>query len=196
MTANVAAERPAYIAFEMRSVEDRAASIEEGHFVAKDVPFVVVTPPGGNLVFEEPAKDWLNKKRSDKFFDHYSKSFKAWESGQEEPEIGVPIRSWAALSPAQAAICLAANIRTVEDLATAPANALQRLGMGAVALQKKAQAWLQAASDTGKTAEELTTLRRDNEEMRIQMAGLQKKIAALEADRGDAPKKSRRQDSE
>jgi hypothetical protein len=184
-----AKDRPSYITFEMRSVEDRAASIAEGHYIAKDVPFVVVTPPGGNLVFEEPAQDWLAKKKNDKFFDHYSNAFKAWQSGQEEPEVGVPIKSWASISPAQAATCLAANIRTVEDLATAPAGALQRIGMGAVALQKKAQAWLQSASDTGKTAEELVSLRRDKEEMGGQIAALTQKIAALESEIR-TPKKS------
>ncbi len=188
MKAELAAERPCYITFDMRAIEDRAASIAEGHFVAKDVPFVVITPPGGNLVFEEVAEDWLKKKRSDKFYDHYAKAFDAWKNGQEEPEVGTPIRSWAAISPAQAASCLSANIRTVEDLATAPSSALQRIGMGAVALQKKAAAWLQAASETGKTAEELTTLRRDNEEMKATITNLQKKIAALEA---DAPKKAK-----
>ena len=41
-------ERPAYVRFERRPMEDKAASIREGRYVAKDVDFALVTPPYSN----------------------------------------------------------------------------------------------------------------------------------------------------
>lgn len=184
-------DRPVYIRFEMREVEDRAASVAEGHYVGKDVPFVLVTPPGGNLVFDAPAEEWLERKRQDKFHQHYVASFKAWKEGEAEPEIGTSIRSWPVASPANIAACISANIKTVEDLATAPAQAIQRIGMGGVALQQKAQAWLQTAQDRGKTAEQVATLSRDCAELKAQNEELTKQVEALLAASGTKRQKAR-----
>ncbi len=179
--------RPVYVRFEMREVEDRAASIKEGHYVGRDVAFAMITPPGGNLVVDRIAEEWLADKRSDKFFEHYTKMFKAWREGEAEPEFGTSIRSWPVASPAQIAACFAANIKTVEDLATAPSSALQRIGMGAVALQQKANAWLQSADDKGKLSEELATLRRDKEDLSARVGELTAQVEALLAASGGRP---------
>ena len=180
-------ERPVYIRFEYRQVEDRAASIAEGHYVGRDVPFVLVTPPGGNLVHEDVAEDWLKKKQGDQFHEHYVKCFKAWKEGEAEPESGTSIRSWSVASPANVAACFSANIKTVEDLATAPAQAIQRIGMGGVALQQKAQAWLQSAQDRGKTAEEVATLKRDKEALTARVDDLTRQVESLLAAAGTPP---------
>lgn len=177
-------EKPVYIRFELREVENRAASVEQGHYVGRDVPYVLVTPPGGNLIFDAPAEEWLERKKADKFYDHYLKCFRAWKDGEAEPEIGTSIRSWPVASPANIAACLSANIKTVEDLATAPAQALQRIGMGAMTLQQKAQAWLQSAEDRGKVSEQVSTLKRDNEALRGQVDELSKQVEALLAASG------------
>lgn len=184
-------ERPVYIRFEYREVEDRAASVNEGHYVGKDVPFVMVTPPGGSLVYDAPAEEWLKRKTGDKFHAHYTACFKAWKEGEAEPESGTSIRSWSVASPANVAACYAANIKTVEDLATAPAQAIQRIGMGGVALQQKAQAWLQSAHDRGKTAEQVATLTRDCEALKAQNEELAKQIEALLAASGTKKPKAK-----
>lgn len=190
-------QRPAYVEFEIREAEDRKASIEQGHYVPMDVPYIIVTPPGGNLVHEEPAEKWLEKKRRQGDPNHgaYLRQFEAWKEGQEEPLEGTPIRSWPAVTPAQTKACLGANIRTVEDLATAPEPALQRIGMGARALQQKAAAWLQSANDTGKTAEELATLRRDNEQMADELKEMRETVAALKAETEKPKKGAKKQDA-
>lgn len=182
-------ERPVYVTFEYREVEDRAASIAEGHYVGKDVAYAIITPAGGNLVVPRVAEEWLAAKRAanDPFYKHYLDSFKAWKEGEAEPEFGTSIRSWPPITPSQLASCLSANIKTVEDLATAPAQALQRMGMGAVALQQKAAAWLQSANDKGKTAEEVATLRRDNEALVARLAEISAQVEALKAASGEKP---------
>jgi hypothetical protein len=181
--------RPVYVRFEYRSVEDRAESVKQGCYVAKDVAYALITPPGGNLEVHRVASEWLDSKRGDQFHDHYQKLFKAWKEGEAEPEFGTSIKSWPVASPSNAAACYAANIKTVEDLATAPAQALQRIGMGAVALQQKAVAWLQSAQDHGKTAEEVATLRRDKEDLAKRVAELTAAVEAMQAAQGGKPKR-------
>lgn len=174
-------EVPALVKFEYRSVEDRAASIKEGHYVGKDVIFAMITPKGGNLTVDKVADEWLASKKGDQFYDYYAGCLKAFKEGEAEPEIGTAIRSWPVASPSQVAACHAANIKTVEDLATAPAQALTKIGMGSVALQQKAVAWLQSAQDHGKLAEQVATLSRDNDALATRNADLEKRLAALEA---------------
>jgi hypothetical protein len=183
-------ERPVYVRFEYREVEDRAASIKEGHYVGKDVIFAMITPPGGNLVVDRVADEWLASKRGDKFYPHYEALLKAWKEGAAEPEFGTSLKSWPVASPAQIAACFSANIKTVEDLATAPAQALQRIGMGAVALQQKAAAWLQSAQDKGQTAEKVATLTRDVEALTTRNAELSAQVEALLAAQGGRPRRA------
>ncbi len=180
-------ERPVYVRFEMREVEDRAASVKEGHYVGRDVPFALITPPGGNLVMDRIAQEWLDSKQGDQFHKHYCEIFRAWKEGEAEPEFGTSIRSWPVASPANIAACYSANIKTVEDLATANAQAIQRIGMGGVALQQKALAWLQSSQDKGKTAEEVATLRRDNEALNERVSELTKQVEALLSASGGKP---------
>ena len=54
-------ERPCYIEFELRAVEDRNASIEAGMPVYKDVEHAKLTPAGsqGNLVSEKVVTEQL-----------------------------------------------------------------------------------------------------------------------------------------
>jgi hypothetical protein len=47
--------KPPYVRFEVRSVEDRTASIESGHYVGKDVIFAIVTPAGTRDRIEREA---------------------------------------------------------------------------------------------------------------------------------------------
>ena len=39
-------DRPPFVNFEVRAEEDRTASIEQGHYVAVDVDYALITPAG------------------------------------------------------------------------------------------------------------------------------------------------------
>lgn len=65
-------------------------------------------------------------------------------------------------------MCLAAVVRTVEDLANANADTLRKLGMGSYALKEKAAAYLDAAT-TNKNSEAVSALK-------IELAALRKTI--------------------
>lgn len=174
-------ERPPYVRFEQRAEEDRNASIEAGHYIAKNVNYALITPPGSKDCVEKVAEDWLaqikDKARegtfSPQWADHFAFAFKQWQEENTIPETGTPIKGWALLSPAMQQQVLAANIRTVEDLAVMNESGLARVGMGARDLQRKAAAWLEEARSTGAVASKNAAL-----EMRLEQA--LDRIVALE----------------
>lgn len=158
-------QRPPYIRFEQRAVEDRDKTQETGIYSYKDVEMVLVTPHGSKDVHEDLAENWLAKQAElarkgripQAHYDYFRRTYDNWREGLEEPLEGTPIKGWPAISPAQQEQVYQANLRTVEDLAQAPEQALHAIGMGARALKQKAQAWLES-SDTGRAANRIQDL--------------------------------------
>lgn len=159
-------ERPAYVTFEYRPVEDRAASILSGHYVAKDVAFVTITRPGSRDSVERVADEWFIQLEADAknqripahWLEGYRAIFNAWKKGEELPPNGTPIKTWPALSPAQQKTIISAGILTIEDLASLSDSEISRLGTGGTSLKLKAQSWLDASKDQGKLAERYAAL--------------------------------------
>lgn len=174
--------RPVYVEFETRSVEDRNATIQEGHYVGRDVDFAIITTSGTNTV-EKEAEVWLKSKETlrDPFARHYRETYLAFQEGQEAPIEGTSIKDWAALSPSQVKMLLSVGVRAVEDLATAPEPVLRKMGMGAHALQTKAQVWLQSANDHGKVAEQVADLTAKVSDLASTVEEKDRQIAALMA---------------
>lgn len=174
------AERPPYVAFETRAEEDRNASIEAGHYVGRDVDYVIITPAGSKDQIERIASEWLAQIRRQSaegkynpvWAQHFEAVYKQWKETNTIPENGTAIKAWPLLSPAQVATVLAANIRTVEDLAAATEDGIRRLGMGGRDLKNKAVAWLESAKDTGKVAAENAALKAKIDALEAQVAEL------------------------
>ena len=167
--------RPPYVQFETRAIEDRGASIETGHYVAKDIIFAIVTPTGSKDRVEREAVEWLKsveegvkqERIPGEWLQAYKNGLTAYINNQELPEDGTAIKSWPSASPAQIKLLLDIPVRTVEELAAANEETLGRIGMGARALKEKAQAWLDSAEGHGKLASELETLRQRNESLEL-----------------------------
>lgn len=180
-------ERPPYVRFEVRAEEDRNASIEAGHYVARDVEYALITPPGSKDCVERLAAEWLaqikNQAHEGRYplawSEHFHAVYRAWKENNAIPENGTPIRGWQLLSPAQAEQVLAGNIRTVEDLASANEEALRRIGMGARDMHNKARAWLQSAQDSGKLAAESAALQMENEQLKGRVAALEARLEQM-----------------
>lgn len=172
--------RPPYVRFETRAEEDRNASIEKGHYVARNVDYALITPQGSKDVVERIAEDWLaqiarqaqENGYPQPWVDHFRSAYNQWKETNTIPETGTPIRGWQLLSPAQQAQVLSANIRTVEDLAVSNESSLIRMGMGSRDLQSKARAWLEAAEGPGKLAAENAALKTKLEALEAQVAEL------------------------
>ena len=181
-------ERPAYVRFELRAVEDRAASMAAGHYVARDVEYALITPAGGSLVVE--------KRVTPELVARYAEPYQSWKEGQELPTDGTPIREFPPLSPAQVHLCLSLNLRSIEDLANAPETSLQKMGMGSPVLQEKARAYLENAAHGGRIAERVAALTVKIDALTADVAEKDSAIAALEAElsaargggRGPAPR--------
>lgn len=164
-------EKKALVKFEKRAKEDREASIAAGHYVAKDVDFVIITPAGGSLVVEREVDDEIKAR--------YGAHYQAWKNGQEEPETGTPIRQWPVVSPAQVENLLACNVRTVEELASLSEQGVQRLGMGGQALRQRAKSWLEASENAGVLAEKIHTLEVENNRLNDLVKDLSETIERL-----------------
>lgn len=176
-------ERPAYVRFEKRAVEDRSALGAVGQVVCKDMDIVCITPPGSKDCIEREVAGWLDNLRvsvkdgriSQDLASRYERAYEFWKRGEEIPINGTAIKGWPVMSPSQQKLCIeAANIRTVEDLAVANGEAIARLGIGGYEMKQKAEAWLKAASSIGAVVQE-------NVALRIKVTTLETQITALEA---------------
>jgi hypothetical protein len=185
----VAEERPPYVTFEVRAVEDRNASIEAGHYVATDVDYAFITPIGSKDRVERVVSEWFAKLEEDtrnQRFDPawlraYKEAYAAWKEGREMPVEGTAILTWPVLSPSQVKGLLDCQIRTVEDLAAANEETIARIGMGGRNLKQKALDWLSSAKTVGVKSEELTAVKQQNEDLKAKNEALAKQVADLAA---------------
>lgn len=151
-------DRPPYVIWEMRPVEDRNASITAGHSVEKDVAFAIITRPGSRDTLEKEALVWLaelkkNRELPGNWYPAFQQSFEQWVKGETADVIGTPIKGWGALGTGAQRTLIAAGITSVEDLAAMPDQDLQNVGTGAISFKQKAKAFLEAANGPGKMAE-------------------------------------------
>lgn len=194
----IAEDRPPYVSFELRAVEDRTNSIEAGHYCSKDVPFVLITPAGSKDRIEREAEDWFQYLQSQvhaerfpaEWYRAYKHAYEEWAKGNEPVLDGTDVRNWPAASPAQVKTMLNWNVRTVEDMARANAETLQRLGMGAAALKEKAVQWLASAKSVGEVSEKMAALVTENAALKAQVESLQAKVKNL-AEQGRAAVQSK-----
>lgn len=182
-------ERPAYVMFEMRAVEDRAATIANGYFTTKDVEFALITPPYSKDCNEKECAAWLRENDDHvrqgripaAWRDKWKAAYDAWKNGQEAPLDGTPIKGWGAISPAQAANLITIGIKTVQDLAKMNDEGVRRVGMGAIDLKNRAAAWLKAEAGPGKAAQEIASLKSENTQLAEQVKQLAATVDELKS---------------
>lgn len=167
-------ERLPHITFEMRPIEDRNESVAKGRMVYKDVEFAIISPQGGNSVVEREVNDDIKAR--------FGVAYEAWKKNEEPPLNGTSVKMWPSISPSEVKNLLSARILTVEDLAAANEQMLQKVGIGARALQAKAKAWMNAANNTGKVAEEVNALKVELEAERESKNELMEVVAKLKAE--------------
>lgn len=181
-------ERPAYVRFEKRVVEDRAASEKAGHFMGRDVTYALVTPPGSKDVIVLEVEPWIKRLKQEaiegripeQFVDSYERAYEKYKKGEEVPLNGTPIKGWQPLSPAQQTNLIAMNILTVEDLANLNEEGKGRFGMGIVDLQRRARNWLDAANSIGGVVARLSNLEAEHTDLKTQNENQRKLIETLQ----------------
>lgn len=182
-------ERPAYVRFERRPIEDKAASVREGRYVAKDIDFALVTPPYSKDCVEYKVEQWLiNMERNvrderipARWAEQWKDAYQKWRNGQEVPINGTAIKGWGVISPAQQQMLIAINCLTVEDLAKANDEGLRRMGMGAAELRDKAKNWLKSMEDHGGVTVKMAALEQENRMLATTVESLTKQVEALKS---------------
>lgn len=180
-------DRPAYVRFERRAVEDRTKKSVDGRWPKRDVDYAKVTPPYSRDVFEQVASDWLaqmavevqNNRLPQNWYEGYVQAYERWKTGQEIPLNGEPIKGWGVISPAQQANLIAINILTVEDLAAVNDEGCRRIGMGAAELRDKAKAWLSQMADKGPLTQENAMLKGENIALKGENESLKARVKEL-----------------
>lgn len=183
------APKPAYVKFEFRPVENREKSIEAGHMYMEDVIFAIITPAGTKDRIEKRADEWLasveegvrQERIPEEWLYRYREALDRFKTTREDPEFGTPLSNWPLLTPAQLSNCLNANIRTIEDLASATEEGVGRIGMGGYALKMKAQAYLDTSKDHGVVALELEAMRQENSELKARDKEREEQFKAMAA---------------
>lgn len=203
--------RPPYIEFQRRAVEDRSKSLEAGVYMTKDVDFIIIVPHGseGRTRIEQEYVLWLAKMKpltgpkGSGFDGHHEinsrfapdwvakiqEAYEKWKKGEDMDVEGTPLKNWPAISPGQIRTCLDMHLQTIEGLAHAADDTVERIGMGGYTLRQRARDWLDSiANGPGKTGAELEQLRVENSDMKeknqkleAQMVGMQAQIDALQA---------------
>ena len=172
--------------FESRPEENAEKTRAAGHAVFDDVDYVTWYSIGDNLKATS-----CSAKKLPKFYPHIwavaKPLYEAWKAGQDDPVNGTPLTEWPAISRAMVETLRGLNVRSVEDLAEVNDAALQRMGMGSRALRDKARAWLQAAQQQGRVAEQLkerddqiSALRGENDILRNDLAELRQMVERLQ----------------
>jgi len=176
-----------FIRFERRPIEDKAASVAAGHYVAKDVDYALITPPYSKDVLIKKVDAWLeqlktdvsNKRVPQSWVDAQKKAYNYFLKGQELPLEGTPIKGWGMISPAQQETLVKMHVLTVEQLAAMNDEGVRRVGIGAIELKNKATAWLKNIKKAGASTLEITALKKENENLKADMLVLKEKMNEL-----------------
>lgn len=180
-------EKKPYVRFERVAEDDVAETLKQGHYVAKDVDYVLVTPPYSKDVFKQKVKNWFEQVKVDAnngripevWLHDYKKMYEMWLNGQEMPLNGTPIKGWGVISPAQQETLIRMNCLTVENLATINDEGIRRIGMGGMDLRNKAAAWLAQLNDKGALTVEMAAVKNENATLKASLENLERLVNEL-----------------
>ena len=189
-----------YVTFTSQEIEDPIETKAKGWVVHKDQHFAKVTPRGSKDTYFGKLPQWFDTQKQElragrilpEWLDKWERDYERFKKGQEIPLEGTPIRGWKMLTGAQQENLIRLNILTVEDLAAATAEAVSHIGMGAIELKRRAEAWLAQNADKESGAVKMAALQREVDMLRDSNASLSKKLEAL-IEQGQTAKK--KQDS-
>ena len=172
-----AAPQLPFVSFEKRAVERRRTVEEGGSSYYEDVDFALITPFGSKDRTEKVVAEWFSRltievkdgRLPQQWLDAFRSAYSAWKNDQAPPVVGTDIRQWPAISPAECKMLVDLHCSSVEALAGANEEFLQRYGMGGRALQQKAQSWLTAQKDHGPIVARIAALEAASEGLKSQI---------------------------
>ena len=168
-----------FVQFYTGTVQNKHRSEQEGRPIFDECDMVRIQAPGDMLTVVD-RECWDGDKR------RFPRQWQAYEASKmgREMQVGTPIDQWPAMSRSQAEELKALKFMTVESIAHASDQQLQRIGMGGYGLRTKAQAYLQAAQDTALVQSQAAELQRRDAEIQDLRAQMQRLATAVEEKRG------------
>lgn len=164
--------------FYIKSVKNNFRTETEGRPVFEDKEFVEILVPGDRKTVVDTLVKEEHKRR-------WPREYAAFKAGQEIPIEGTPLEEWPQITRSQVEELKFAHIRTIEQLAGLPDDALNRsVSMGGFALREKAQRHLEALKGSSQTEALAAESARKDEiiaDQKRQYEALLQRVAALEA---------------
>jgi len=172
------------VTFYKRSMKQEDESIAAGRPIFKEFDFVRICVPGDNLTEIDTYANDGHKARFPRQWAHYQN-----QVGHQDQIIGTPIEEWTIISRSQADELKGIKFHTVESVANASDQQLQRIGMIAgmspFAFREKAKAFINLAEKVGDVNQreaEIDKLRQENEALKAESdAKLAKQQAQIDA---------------
>lgn len=182
------------VQFYSKPVQNEWETAKQNRAIFQDVDYVRIIVPGDSTsIIDVPVRE-DHKARFPMHWAHYQN-----KHGGDASEIGTPLSQWPLITASQGEELRALKFKTVESIAHASDQNIQRIGMlagmGAYAFRERAQRFLkvalddstvQAAEERAKAAEEETKKLREETEQK--MAALREEMEAKIA-QAAAPKK-------
>lgn len=140
---------------------------------------------------EANADEWLAKitqQAADGQYDHnwvaqFKAQYDAFINGNELPDDGTPIRTWALISREQGTRLITIGIRTIEDLASTPDGELGTIGLDGRNLRDLARSFLESDKGSAALAKKMADLEQSNRDKDDQIARMSERLTALEKDK-------------
>ena len=191
------------VRFYKRPVQQEAETLEAGRPIYKEFDFVHICVAGDTLTEIDTYALSSHKTR----FPIQWANYKNRLGADDQEIVGTPVSEWPLVSKSQAEELRAMKFYTVESIANASDQQLQRMGMAAgmspYAFRDKAKSYLNLASDsaeTDKRAQEINNLKeelakKDEENAKIKaetdakLALMQEQMAAILAAVGKPTRK-------
>ena len=184
---DIGADARLSVTFYKRSMKQDDASIEAGRPIFKEFDFVRIIVPGDSLTEIDTYANDSHKERFPRQWAHYQN-----QVGDHQDIVGTPLEQWTQITRSQAEELKGLKFQTVESIAHASDQHIQKIGMAAgmnpYAFRDKAKAFLNLADQVGETNQreaELENLRQENAAIKAaseaQLAKQQQQIDALMA---------------
>jgi hypothetical protein len=132
-----------HVKFYMKSVQDSYQSTQQGRPIYKEIPYIQIMTPGNALnIIDTPARE----EHKYRFPRHWA----IFQNSQttDEQIVGTPIDTWPMVTRAQAEDMKGMKFYTVEQIAGASDEQIQRLGMNGQMMRQKAKAYLERANES------------------------------------------------
>jgi hypothetical protein len=137
--------------------------------------------PKGRAGMSTQEKVERLRKTNPAVWPQIERHYEHWKKGQDMPTDGTPLEAWPGIAPGQISRLKDLHVRTVEDLATLTDAALDKIGMGARELQRRAQAFVNNI-DGAAVAARQAKLEAENDALRVQLAELADAVKQMKAD--------------